>query len=114
MKPAFCLIAALALLAGCASAPAPVRTVAQPGAQVARSFVGVSMKTNELAYLLYVPKDYATETAKKFPLVLFLHGAGERGNELQKVASTARSAPHPSRTGASAAPASTIPTAIRP
>ena len=86
MKPALCLIAALALLAGCASAPAPVRAIAQPGAQVARSFVGVSMKTNELAYLLYVPKDYATETAKKFPLVLFLHGAGERGSELQKVA----------------------------
>lgn len=31
-------------------------------------------------YLVYLPKDY--EGVKKFPLVLFLHGAGERGNNL--------------------------------
>ena len=30
-------------------------------------------------YLLYLPKDYA-DSNKKFPLVLFLHGAGERGD----------------------------------
>lgn len=35
-------------------------------------------------YLLYLPKDYA-ESNEAFPLVLFLHGAGERGNDLEKV-----------------------------
>lgn len=40
--------------------------------------------TMSLNYLLYLPKDYYS-TDKKFPLVLFLHGAGERGNDLQKV-----------------------------
>jgi len=35
-------------------------------------------------YLLYLPKDY-TEKEEEFPLVLFLHGAGERGNDLEKV-----------------------------
>jgi predicted peptidase len=35
-------------------------------------------------YLLYLPKDYA-EGKQAFPLVLFLHGAGERGNDLEKV-----------------------------
>jgi predicted peptidase len=35
-------------------------------------------------YLLYLPKEYA-ENDKEFPLVLFLHGAGERGNDLEKV-----------------------------
>lgn len=35
-------------------------------------------------YLLYLPKDYA-ESKETFPLVLFLHGAGERGNDLEKV-----------------------------
>lgn len=35
-------------------------------------------------YLLYLPKDYA-ESEVDFPLVLFLHGAGERGNDLEKV-----------------------------
>ncbi len=33
---------------------------------------------NVLLYRLYKPKDY--DPAKKFPLILFLHGAGERGN----------------------------------
>jgi predicted peptidase len=35
-------------------------------------------------YLLYLPKDY-NESEKFFPLVLFLHGSGERGNDLEKV-----------------------------
>lgn len=37
-------------------------------------------------YLLFLPKGYETDTAKRWPLILFLHGAGERGSELQKVA----------------------------
>lgn len=32
-------------------------------------------------YLLYLPEDYQEE-GKKFPLLFFLHGAGERGNNL--------------------------------
>lgn len=35
-------------------------------------------------YLLYLPKDYETSD-KKYPLMLFLHGAGESGNDLDKV-----------------------------
>ncbi|MCB0264904.1 MAG: prolyl oligopeptidase family serine peptidase [Calditrichaeota bacterium] len=35
-------------------------------------------------YLLYLPQNY--ETSKdKWPLMLFLHGAGERGDDLEKV-----------------------------
>lgn len=34
-------------------------------------------------YLLYLPKDYAEK--ESWPLMLFLHGAGERGNDLERV-----------------------------
>lgn len=34
-------------------------------------------------YLLYLPQDY--ESQEQWPLVLFLHGAGERGNDLKLV-----------------------------
>jgi len=35
-------------------------------------------------YLLYLPKDYQ-ESNDNFPLVLFLHGMGERGTDIEKV-----------------------------
>ncbi len=36
-----------------------------------------------LDYLLYLPKDYDKQDA--WPLLVFLHGAGERGNDLDLV-----------------------------
>lgn len=41
-----------------------------------------------LGFLEYKPEDYAIKTTTKYPLIIFLHGIGERGNgttELQKV-----------------------------
>lgn len=43
----------------------------------------VTFKVN-LQYLIYLPKDYE-ERGDNFPLVLFLHGAGERGNDIELV-----------------------------
>lgn len=37
----------------------------------------------KLNYLLYVPKDYSKD--KAWPLVVFLHGAGERGSNLEQL-----------------------------
>ena len=37
-----------------------------------------------LQYLLYLPYNYHS-TGEKFPLVIFLHGSGERGSDLEKV-----------------------------
>lgn len=43
-------------------------------------------KTLSLNYLLSLPDDYDPDDEKKvWPLVVFLHGAGERGNDLDKV-----------------------------
>lgn len=41
-----------------------------------------STKIN-LNYLLYLPKDY--DSKDKLPLMIFLHGSGERGNDLELV-----------------------------
>jgi predicted peptidase len=42
-----------------------------------------STKTIEVKYLLYLPGDYGNDPQKKWPLILFLHGYGERGNDLE-------------------------------
>lgn len=39
----------------------------------------------DLKYLIHVPEGYDADETKKWPFVLFLHGAGERGNDLDKV-----------------------------
>jgi predicted peptidase len=36
-------------------------------------------------YLLYLPDGYEDDKEKEYPFVLFLHGAGERGSDLNKV-----------------------------
>jgi predicted peptidase len=40
-----------------------------------------------LNYLIYLPKEYGEDKSKRWPLILFLHGAGERGSDLNKVKS---------------------------
>lgn len=42
------------------------------------------MKTVRSNYLLYLPKEY-NSVGKKWPMIVFLHGSGERGNDLNKV-----------------------------
>ena len=53
----------------------------EPGKQLAQKLdrtIHVTMN-----YLFYLPKDYAEKDS--WPLLLFLHGAGERGDDLEKV-----------------------------
>ncbi len=38
-----------------------------------------------LRHLLYLPQGYDDDPARSWPLILFLHGSGERGNELDRV-----------------------------
>ena len=53
-------------------------------AQQARTFETTIQRTARLEYLLYLPPEY-TKSKKRWPLMLFLHGAGERGNNLELV-----------------------------
>jgi pimeloyl-ACP methyl ester carboxylesterase len=39
----------------------------------------------DLKYLIYLPRDYRKDEIVHWPLILFLHGAGEIGNDLAKV-----------------------------
>ncbi len=41
--------------------------------------------TEEIHYWQYLPDHYASDTAARFPLLLFLHGGGEVGNDLKLV-----------------------------
>ncbi|MEX2381632.1 MAG: prolyl oligopeptidase family serine peptidase [Opitutales bacterium] len=42
-------------------------------------------KTINIDYLLFVPRDYDPAKGEKWPMILFLHGAGERGSDLDRV-----------------------------
>lgn len=39
----------------------------------------------ELPYFVCLPRDFDSEQATKWPLVVFLHGAGERGSDLELI-----------------------------
>lgn len=65
----FALICLLALFA--------VSSFAQQFQSASFTIVG-----NSLPYRIMFPKDY--DESKKYPLLIFLHGAGERGNDNQK------------------------------
>lgn len=55
------------------------------GEQTAQTFEAEVVKKVKLGYLLYLPPDYAADGGKQWPFVLFLHGAGERGNDIELV-----------------------------
>ncbi len=41
--------------------------------------------SQKIDYLLYLPKDYEQNAGETFPLLLFLHGGGEGGDNIEKV-----------------------------
>ncbi|MBD2863056.1 carboxylesterase family protein [Paenibacillus oceani] len=43
------------------------------------------IKPIQLQYLLHLPQSYDPESSERWPLILFLHGAGERGDDIEKV-----------------------------
>lgn len=77
-------------LAGASSAFAdePIDFTQPPtaGQQVAQKLALENLPAQSIQYWLYLPPGYvAGETSKKWPVILFLHGAGESGSDLAKV-----------------------------
>ena len=56
----------------------------RPGKQIEQSFQNTGDPTQKLGYLLYLPENYG-KSNERSPLLLFLHGAGERGSDLSLV-----------------------------
>src|SRR5687767_8734634 len=73
LRRSFLLLAGLALLSGGA--------VARAQSTVVTGFINKSIDHagKPRQYVVYVPRDYSPE--KKWPVILFLHGAGERGDD---------------------------------
>ena len=55
----------------------PMQTAAILNKQISR--------TIQLKYLLFLPKGYEPDSSKRWPLILFLHGIGERGQDPWKI-----------------------------
>jgi predicted peptidase len=53
--------------------------------QKSLAFIGQVQKEVGLKYLLHLPEDYDNSSSKKWPLILFLHGMGERGDDVELV-----------------------------
>lgn len=75
----------LGTLAADAQGQARTRTMTQPTGQHPRQVTRVITKTVRVNYLLYLPPAYNDDADRRWPLVLFLHGSGERGDDLAKV-----------------------------
>lgn len=66
----------------------PLHAQVKPSKLSAQSLSRQIAKTVAATYLLYLPKQYSTDDNKHYPLLLFLHGSGERGtnvNSLKRV-----------------------------
>ena len=76
MKASYAFLLAIALVS---NQVAPTAAAQQDGHRI-------TLKQKlDLQYLLYLPESYAADGADSFPLLLFLHGGGECGSDLEKV-----------------------------
>jgi predicted peptidase len=76
-----CLLVSIAVARG--DSPAAGKQVAASTTVKVKAEDGEREAT--LRYLLYLPGDYDAKASEKWPLVLFLHGSGERGEDIEKV-----------------------------
>lgn len=77
--------AVLVFLSACStfSSSEKKTTEVKPGTQQNGHFEKIVQSTVTLNYLIYLPENYRAD--EPLPLVIFLHGSGERGNNLELV-----------------------------
>jgi predicted peptidase len=74
------------LLLGLSACSTPKKFTAMKPGQTAQQFHLERKQVLAADYLLFLPAGYGADPAKRWPLILFLHGAGERGTNLWLVA----------------------------
>lgn len=82
MRKWFCLV--VLALAACANTDT-VQPRAKGAAQLLRQGYVSSIDNATRQYFVYLPSGYQQSNTKKWPLMLFLHGNGERGNGLDEL-----------------------------
>jgi predicted peptidase len=80
MKGFLALVVGAALTGGCALNRPPLRE-----GQHEASFRGTMVKKVGAKYLLFLPRGFAKNKSHLWPTILFLHGSGERGDDLSRV-----------------------------
>lgn len=78
-----CFVLMPLFLIGCAQMEVSSDSVL-PGSQHSQMFEKTVTKTLACKYLLFLPADYG-QKQQRWPLIMFLHGASERGDDLKKV-----------------------------
>ena len=88
MKAAYllCFMFVASFLAGCTQTETNEMKfdVLERGGQHSKTFEKTITKNLNINYLLFLPESYGQEQ-KSWPMILFLHGAGERGSDIEKV-----------------------------
>jgi len=80
------LLMLTALTCALLAAPAQSPQVKTNQMQTPKLFKYKKNQEADLHYLLFLPQGYQAKGSERWPLMLFLHGAGERGSDIWKVA----------------------------
>jgi predicted peptidase len=77
----FILSIIIILLFGCSS----IETAQYKTGQRIQYFQPINVSQKRFGYLLFLPRTYNLQQEKKWPLIIFLHGRGEWGSDVEKV-----------------------------
>jgi len=83
MRSAAVLVAVAHCGLAAAELPAPGKQI--PASTTVKVKADDGERDATMRYLLYLPAEYEAKQTEQWPLVLFLHGSGEKGDNIEKV-----------------------------